>query len=156
CGPLIDRLGSRAVLAGTAVLLCASVLGMSAVTSAPALAVALTLTRGFGQSALSVVSLALVGKWFMRPMNLAVGVYAARVAIGFAIAFPLVQLGLSRHGWRAVLADIAWATLGLAILSALLARSQPAMAADAPANEGGGVGVGVALTTTAFWVFAIS
>src|SRR3982751_5104521 len=53
CGPLIDRLGARAVLAGTAVLLCASVLFMSHVTTAAALAIALTLTRGFGQSALS-------------------------------------------------------------------------------------------------------
>jgi MFS family permease len=101
CGPLIDRLGARAVLAGTAVLLCASVLYMSGVTSARSLAVALTLTRGFGQSALSVVSIALIGKWFMRRMNLAMGIYAALVAIGFAIAIPLVQMGLNRQGWRA-------------------------------------------------------
>jgi MFS family permease len=156
-GPLIDRLGTRAVLAATAVLLCASVLLMSAVTSAPSLAVALTLTRGFGQSALSVVSIALIGKWFTRRMNLAMGIYAALVAIGFAIAIPLVQLGLSRHGWRAVLSDIAWATLGLAILSALLARSRPPATANTPATEStAGVGLRAALATPAFWVFAIS
>jgi MFS family permease len=158
CGPLIDRLGARAVLTGTAVLLCASVLLMSGVTSARSLAIALTLTRGFGQSALSVVSIALVGKWFMRRMNVAMGIYAALVAIGFAIAIPLVQLGLSRHGWRAVLSDIAWATLALAIVSALMARSRPpATAANAPADQNaGGVGIRAALSTPAFWVFAIS
>src|SRR5436305_9275937 len=41
CGPLIDRLGARAVLAGTAALLCGSVLFMSQVTTAGALAIAL-------------------------------------------------------------------------------------------------------------------
>src|SRR3954466_13024780 len=40
-GPLIDRLGSRAVLAGTAALLCASVLAMSRITGAQGLAVTL-------------------------------------------------------------------------------------------------------------------
>jgi MFS family permease len=158
CGPLIDRLGARAVLAGTAVLLCASVLLMSGVSSARSLAIALTLTRGFGQSALSVVSIALIGKWFMRRMNVAMGIYAALVAIGFAMAIPLVQLGLGRQGWRAVLSDIAWATLALAIVSALLARSRPAATtANAPADQkAGGVGIRAALATPAFWVFAIS
>src|SRR2546429_480697 len=49
CGPLIDWFGSRAVLAGTAALLCGSVLAMSRITGAAGLAVTLTLTRGFGQ-----------------------------------------------------------------------------------------------------------
>src|SRR5258708_39765790 len=60
CGPLIDRFGSRAVLTGTALLLGASVLAMSGAASVPMLAVTLTLTRGFGQSALSAVSISLV------------------------------------------------------------------------------------------------
>src|SRR5438309_1176395 len=125
CGPLIDRFGSRAVLAGTAALLCASVLAMSRITGATGLAVTLTLTRGFGQSALSVVSIALVGKWFTQRMNLAMGIYAALVAIGFSIAIPLVQFGLAREGWRSVLGGIGWATLALAILGAVFARSKP-------------------------------
>jgi MFS family permease len=160
CGPLIDRLGARAVLAGTAALLCGSVLFMSHVTTAATLALALTLTRGFGQSALSVVSIALVGKWFTRRMNLAMGIYAALVAIGFCIAIPLVQFGLTRHTWREVLGDVAWATLALAVLSALFARSNPPAAAAVAAKEApaatGGATLGAALTTPAFWAFAIS
>jgi MFS family permease len=159
CGPLIDRLGARAILAGTAALLCASVLFMSRVTTAPSLAIALTLTRGFGQSAMSVVSIALVGKWFTRRMNLAMGIYAALVAVGFSIAIPLVQFGLRSHTWREVLGDIAWATLGLAVLGALFARLKPpesTTAADQPGRTDGGATLSAAVATPAFWTFAIS
>ena len=38
--------------------------------------VAVTLTRGFGQSALSVISLAMIGKWFRRLLTRAMAIYA--------------------------------------------------------------------------------
>src|SRR5437870_2322953 len=74
CGWLLDRLGTRAVLVGVATALGLTVLAMTQVTDAGAMHLALTerfapvvlpglflgllLTRGFGQSALSVASLA--------------------------------------------------------------------------------------------------
>lgn len=64
CGPLVDRLGTRVVLAANALLLGTSVVAMSRVESRAALAATLTLTLGLGQSALSAVSLSVVGKWF--------------------------------------------------------------------------------------------
>src|SRR5581483_2361809 len=60
CGWLIDRHGLRPVLAAVVIGLGASVLAMTSAMTVPALAVTITLTRGFGQSALSVVSLAVV------------------------------------------------------------------------------------------------
>ena len=60
-GRVIDRVGSRAVLTALALALGATVLAMSAAVGAAALLALVTLTRGFGQSALSVASLALVG-----------------------------------------------------------------------------------------------
>src|ERR1700736_6122601 len=59
CGRLTDRLGSRIVLTAIAVGLGATVLGMSATTGVVGLCIGITLSRGLGQSALSVVSLAL-------------------------------------------------------------------------------------------------
>src|SRR5215218_5640396 len=56
-GSWIDRYGSRLVLPAVAVALGAVVLTMSQVTGVVALFVAITLTRGIGQSALSIVSL---------------------------------------------------------------------------------------------------
>src|SRR5437762_2948420 len=69
CGRLTDRFGSRIVLTAIALALGFTVLGMSWATGAITLCLAITLTRGLGQSALSVVSLALVGKWFARRLS---------------------------------------------------------------------------------------
>ena len=70
----VDRVGSRLVLTVVIVALSLVVLAMSQVTTLAGLLALVTLTRGFGQSALSVVSLALVGKWFSRRLPLAMGV----------------------------------------------------------------------------------
>jgi hypothetical protein len=51
------------------------VFGMSATTNVAAIAILITLTRGLGQSALSVVSITMVGQWFVRRLNLAMAVY---------------------------------------------------------------------------------
>src|SRR5207247_6540113 len=66
CGRLTDRFGARAVLVALLASLGATVIVMARVSDVRSLSVTMTLTRGLGQSALSVVSLALVGKWFAR------------------------------------------------------------------------------------------
>src|SRR5262245_54225434 len=62
-GPLIDRAGSRVAATVVPLALGAVVCAMSATHSFAALAVWVTLTRALGQSALSVVSLAMIGQW---------------------------------------------------------------------------------------------
>jgi MFS family permease len=164
CGRLVDRVGSRAVLAATLVLLGASVVWMSAATTVAALAVTVTLTRGFGQSALSVVSLALVGKWFTRRLNLAMGVYSVLISIGFVAGFVGVGQAVLAAGWRP-----AWLGVGavqialLAPLAAWLVRSTPPQAAlivEDPAGESAPAGedlsLAAALRSAAFWAFAVS
>ena len=165
-GRLIDRVGSRFVL--TAVTLCLGlvVLLMSGARAVGPLLVLITLTRGFGQSALSVASLALVGKWFSRRLRLAMGVYAVVMSIGFMAAFPAVGAAVLQSGWRT-----AWAGVGLALvvvltpLFALLVRSTPE-ASGVPMDGGDlrsrtaapaeGATLGEALRTAAFWVFALA
>src|ERR1041384_5724748 len=90
CGRLTDRLGSRTVLTAVTTALGMTVIAMSQITGLAALAALITLTRGLGQSALSVVSLTLAGKYFARNLNLAMGMYSLLVGIGFIIAFPSV------------------------------------------------------------------
>ena len=63
-GSLLDRVGSRVVLTAIALLLGATVIAMGQSTQLTLLFVFLVLIRGLGQSALSVVSLAIVGQWF--------------------------------------------------------------------------------------------
>src|SRR3982074_2889826 len=69
-GRLIDRFGSRIVLTIVTLALAAVVLLMSGARSVFQLTALITLTRGLGQSALSVVSITMVGKWFVRRLNL--------------------------------------------------------------------------------------
>src|SRR5262249_42895374 len=101
-GRMIDRLGGRAVLTGVAMALGAVTLAMSGAQSALWLAALITLTRGFGQSALSVISITIVGQWFIRRLSLAMALYTVILSVGFMIAFPAVGAVVSSPagGWR--------------------------------------------------------
>ena len=126
CGPLIDRLGARVVLTGVLAALGVTLLAMSRIAGPRGLLATLTLTRGFGQSALSVVSLAIVGKWFVRKLPVAMGVYSFLIGAGFVAAFPGVGYAVMQFGWRPVWWWMGWALLaGLAPLAWLLVRPTP-------------------------------
>lgn len=169
-GRLQDKIGSRLVLTGIALALGVVVLLMSHASSVAGLLVLITLTRGLGQSALSVVSLAMVGQWFQRRLDRAMAIYAVVMSIGFMAAFPIVGAVVTRSGWRTAWAGIGW---GLVLVLAPLAlalvrrspesvglrvednRAQPAegepAAPDAPAT---GWSLSEALHTPVFWVMA--
>jgi MFS family permease len=164
CGRLTDRFGSRIVLTTLALALGFTVLGMSWATGAIALCLAITLTRGLGQSALSVVSLALVGKWFARRLNSAMAVYSLLVGIGFIAAFPAVGHGVVRSGWRPAWSAVGWVlVLVLAPLAWLVVRSVPEAAGmhlDGDSEAGhlhlADLSTWEAVSSPAFWVFALS
>lgn len=164
CGRLTDRFGSRGVLVSVLLLLGGTVAVMSQVSAVAALAITITLTRGFGQSALSVVSLALVGKWFARRLNLAMGVYSLLVGIGFIIAFPLTGQATLAFGWRTTWFGVgAILMLALAPLAWIVVRSTPGETASGPeastqetAQDLVDLSLTQALMTPAFWIFAIS
>jgi MFS family permease len=160
-GRLIDRFGSRIVLTTVAVCLAGVVFGMSATTNVAAIAIFITLTRGFGQSALSVVSITMVGQWFVRRLNLAMAVYTIALSVGFMLAFPLIGAIVLSNGWRTAWSIIGVALLvGLAPLALLLVRRSPERADplltdlghDLPSNYT----LTEALCTPSFWVFGIS
>ena len=88
-GRLVDRFGSRTMLTAVALMLGTVVLLMSGVTGVLWLCLLITLTRGLGQSALSVISLTMVGQWFVRRIDLAMAVYTILLSIGFMMAFPI-------------------------------------------------------------------
>lgn len=166
-GRLIDRFGSRAVLTTVAAALGAVVLWMSGAKGTATVALLITLTRGLGQSALSVVSITIVGKWFVRRLNTAMAVYTIALSVGFMAAFPSVGAAVTAYGWRAAWAGVGWAVLlGLVPLGWLLVRRSPEAVGIAPDGEGkpeagageepGGHTLWQALATPAFWVFGLS
>jgi MFS family permease len=162
-GRFIDVFGSRVALTTVAAGLGVVVCFMSSATSFAELAVAVTLTRALGQSALSVVSLAMVGHWFVRRIDRAMAIYSIVMSIGFMIAFPLVGTTVQNFGWRR-----AWLAVGIAILAGLMpfgwlvVRRSPEVCGLAPDGERIpsteatiGYSLAAALATPAFWVFAI-
>ena len=154
-GRLIDRAGGRIALTLVASLLGMVCIGMSLTSSFAMLAVAVTLTRALGQSALSVVSLAMVGHWFARRINSAMAVYSIVMSIGFMATFPVVGAAVQRSGWRS-----AWLAIGLALvvvlapLGWLVVRRAPEDVAEKTSATDGYVWTD-AIRTPAFWVFAI-
>ena len=165
-GRFVDRLGTRVVLTAVSIILGAVVVVMSNVQTFWALAIAVTLTRGFGQSALSVISLAMVGQWFVRRIDIAMAIYSIVMSIGFMIAFPVVGSMVQSIGWRA-----AWLSIGVALivvlapLAWLFVRRDPASIGVTPDGVARGAGSldpadhGVtwqeAIATPAFWTFSI-
>jgi MFS family permease len=168
-GRLLDRFGSRVVLTAVAIALGLVVMAMSGATTFAVLAGGVLLTRALGQSALSVVSISMVGQWFVRRVDAAMAVYTVAMSVGFMIAFPVVGGLVQAWGWRE-----AWFAVGLAIaaglapLAALVVRRSPescGMTADgdrvvvvdaaARARELEGTTWQDALTTPAFWIFAL-
>ncbi len=125
-GKMIDKCGSRTVIAALVFSLGVVTLLMSGITGIAVLAVYLTLTRGLGQGALSVASQALVGKWFSRRLGSAMAAYSVILSIGFMAAFPIVGAIVQKAGWRVAWADIGWVlVLCLTPLSCLVVRSTP-------------------------------
>jgi MFS family permease len=167
-GHAIDRWGTRGVLTAVAAALGVVVCAMSLTAGAGALAIWLTLTRALGQSALSVVSLAIVGHWFVRRIDLAMAIYSIALSIGFMIAFPLVGAAVQSYGWR-----VAWAAVGTALIAVLaplawiVVRASPESCGLAPDGDAAGTQTADrdaelagyawnrAVLTPAFWVFAV-
>ena len=174
-GRFVDRLGTRVVLTTVAIALGVVVMAMSGVQSFWALAIAVTLTRGLGQSALSVVSLAMIGQWFVRRIDMAMAIYSIVLSVGFMIAFPVVGSLVQSWGWRA-----AWLSIGvvlivvLAPMSVMLVRRSPESIGVAPDGQPqpvhishsghpvhpvhvaqlDGATLPEALLTPAFWIFS--
>jgi MFS family permease len=163
-GWLIDRLGTRLVLTAVAAGLGAAVLWMSAAGGAVALFLALVLVRGLGQGSLSVVSMAMIGKWFRRRLGVAMGLFTVLLSVGFIVPVLVVGQAVADHGWRAAWAGVGVAVLGLAPLGWLLTRSTPesiGQEPDPPALQPEGpalldLSLGAALCSPAFWAFTLA
>jgi MFS family permease len=108
CGWLIDRFGIRIVLTaisaalGAVVILMSHIDGVNVTFHLPGstettitvmidLFVLVLLTRGLGQSALSVASLALLGQAAGRRAGFKVGVYSVLVSVSFMAAFTIIR-----------------------------------------------------------------
>jgi MFS family permease len=164
-GWLIDRFGVRRVLVVVTAGLGLSVAGMSAAGGPASLLLGLVLVRGFGQSALSVVSMAAIGKWFRRRLGTAMGVFVVLLTFGFIGSVLAMGAAVEQFGWRAAWQGLGLIVLGLAPPFWLLARSSPeacGLLPDEPeptdelvATAGRDFTFRQATVTPAFWVVVL-
>ena len=163
-GRLVDRAGSRIVLALVAFCLGSVVLAMSYTSTVSIIFCWLILLRGLGQSALSIVSLTMVGQWFARRLTIAMAAYSLLLSVGFMVAFPCVGQAVLSFGWRTAWRGVAWSlVLPLVPIAFLLVRRSPPPNApelrnNASDNDEAGPDFTwlAALWTPAFWVFALA
>lgn len=163
CGTLIDRFGLRLNLTLNVLALAAVVLWMTRLTGFIPFCIAIVLTRGFGQSALSVVSITMVGKWFRGRLGVPMSVYSLLIGLGFFWAFRTAK-DFAQDDWRVLWGGIGWLLLIVMAPIALLLTRDPRTAEigplDMPQEESAtaleGFTLRQAMQTPAFWVFGLS
>ncbi len=164
CGWIIDRGGLRHLLGGVIALLGMVVYWMSQTHDPTSLAIAVTLTRGLGQSMLSVISITMVAKWFQRRLAPAMGIYSVLMSLMMVVATVGLLQFVTTSGWR-----MAWGTQGLILLGGApvlwflmsnaprdLAIEFGTLASDKKAYDGPGPTWMQALQTPCFWIFALA
>ena len=173
-GRLIDRLGPRLMIAALALILGVACLLFSLVSGLIALCVAFTAVRFFGLGALTLGSTNLVSQWFSRRRGMALSITSLGFAMGNALYPPLVQLVITRIGWR-----MSWVLLGAFVIVLIIPIAgifvvnkpedmgllpdgelqRPAGESDEASNVSGleqGFTLREALGTMTFWVLAVA
>ena len=116
----------------------------------------LILTRGLGQSSLSLSAVAIVGKSFKKKLSTAMGVFAVATSLLFVAAIPSVDSLLGQLGWRKVWIILAAVVLGISLLVAFLIRDPQAQQSRGEDNKTTtGMPFREALRSTFFWVLTI-
>jgi MFS family permease len=168
-GYLMDRVGLRFVSVSLVIVLGGTVLLLSDYSGGAAgLLLLMTMTRGFGQSGLSVASITTVTKTAGGNLGLSVGIYSALLTLFFVAAFTIVGHEIQAHGWR-----YAWLSIGLFLLFVIApftflflreARSDPTAGhqdqkptpEQGEGNTAAGHTLSQAMRTPAFWIFGLS
>jgi MFS family permease len=118
------------------------------------------LTRGLGQSALSVISLSHVGRASGNTPGWMIGIYSFLTAIGFMAAFGIIQNLLEKMSldWKTLWSGIGWCLIFVGGLGVVLFRERltanPSSSEDE--NKDSSWTFGRALGSPAFWVFGIA
>jgi len=162
-GWFVDRFGPRHALTVAMLGLSGAAYAMTSSTSILILGLAITLTRGFGQSMLSVVSITMLGKWFHRNAGLAMGSYSVLMTVLLAAGTGLLASRVSAVGWRP-----AWQEMSLLLVLGWIAAWLTALSPGPtgrtaedrlPEKEEPGLTSATlreALRSPCFWAFALS
>ena len=100
-GTLVDRLGTRVLVAAGAVLLMGGLAASAAVSALWQVVVLYGLVMTLGSNCLGlVVSVPLLSRWFVERRGLAISIVQSANGFGRAASAPAVQLLITAAGWR--------------------------------------------------------
>ncbi|MGN6386897.1 MAG: MFS transporter [Verrucomicrobiota bacterium] len=158
-GILFDRYGLRWPTAIVTALLAIVVGAFSLIGSSVILLfLLLTATRGLGQSALSVASITAVGRRYGNQAGMPMAIFSVLISVFFALAFVGIGYGVRLSGWRSAWQQVAAGLVVVAIPIILLFFK-----VGGTFRKDKGVGDKLegatlleALSTPAFWIFALS
>ena len=165
-GRLTDRWGPRVVIACGALFLGAALVAMAGVTALWQ-AYVLYAVAAIGMGTAYVPCNTTVVRWFARRRGLATGVASSGASLGTLVLPPLAQVAVTGLGWRGayvVGGAIVFATLVVA--TQVMRRDPESMGLDAdgmalaagPATTApaGGLALGAAIRTPAFWLLGFA
>jgi MFS family permease len=125
-GQLVDRIGSRILLAVGCMVVGLACLYLSAVHTLLGFYLAFSLSRMADQGAIKIAASPAVGKWFLRYRGRAIALVFCAASVGIIVLAPMVQLVIDAWGWRAAWLVLAAVMFGLGVIpSALVVRRQP-------------------------------
>lgn len=124
-GWMIDSFGVRRMLTFVVAGLAAAVLLMSRSTAMVEFTFSLLLVRGLGQGALSVISMAIIGKWFQQRVGPAMGLFAVLLTFGFIASILGMGGVVETRGWRTAWMGLGFTLAVFAPLCWVLARDTP-------------------------------
>ncbi|QKY19510.1 MFS transporter [Halolamina sp. CBA1230] len=135
-GVLIDRYGTRRMLAVGALLTAGGLAAASRAESLAVLILTYGVVTGVGLSIVYVVAYATVTRWFDRRLGLAGGLSSAGLGIGMFVVVPSAAWLIAELGWRDVLVVLAAVAGAFLLLATLLVRDDPGSAGvDPPPGE---------------------
>lgn len=134
-GWALDRLGARRLLS-IAILVCASgVFLFSQATSFPFACLGRFLI-GLGSAFSFVSTLFLISRWFShKQFTTLAGLVQLGACLGSIVGLAPIAFLVDQYGWRNTMWVTGFATLGLAVMTWLVVRDSPAIAAAEPIVE---------------------
>lgn len=153
-GAWLDKIGLRA---GALILLPALAVVVGAMSWIPQPGVLglfglVLLTRAFGQSALSVLSLAVAGRSFRQGSGAAAGSYAILLSMLFAVSFGIVGSFVGSSGWRPAWIGIAVALIVMMPVAFWLRGGSASQQAETGSDSD--LTLAACLKIPAFWAYS--
>ncbi|WP_336364533.1 MFS transporter [Halalkalicoccus salilacus] len=124
-GVLVDRYGTRRMLALGGIVLGLGLVWTSRAESLLALVLAYGVVTGLGMSVLFVVSYATVPRWFDRRQGLAGGLASAGLGAGMLVVAPAADALIERVGWRSALLVLAAGVAVVMLVAVAAIRDEP-------------------------------